>query len=113
MPATLSGSESCSSRRPRLTNVIDEPCLDVLDISCVSVCPVDCIHYDEGTDRKLVIDPNECIDCGACEPECPVNAIFPEESVPVEWAEYTQIDAVWYTDKDAARAKVDELKPAS
>ena len=62
--------------------VIAEPCIDVLDISCVSVCPVDCIHYDEGTDRKLFIDPNECIDCGACEPECPVNAIFPEESLP-------------------------------
>ena len=61
--------------------VIAEPCIDVLDISCVSVCPVDCIHYDEGTDRKLFIDPNECIDCGACEPECPVNAIFPEESL--------------------------------
>ena len=53
--------------------VIAEPCIDVLDISCVSVCPVDCIHYDEGTDRKLFIDPNECIDCGACEPECLVH----------------------------------------
>ena len=67
--------------------VIAEPCIDVLDISCVSVCPVDCIHYEEGTDRKLFIDPNECIDCGACEPECPVNAIFPEESLPPEWAQ--------------------------
>ena len=63
-----------------MTYVIAEPCIDVLDISCVSVCPVDCIHYEEGVDRKLFIDPNECIDCGACEPECPVNAIFPEES---------------------------------
>ena len=72
-----------------MTYVIAEPCIDVLDISCVSVCPVDCIHFDEGTDRKLFIDPNECIDCGACEPECPVNAIFPEESLPPEWANYT------------------------
>ena len=87
-----------------MTYVIAEPCIDVLDISCVSVCPVDCIHYEEGTDRKLFIDPNECIDCGACEPECPVNAIFPEESLPPEWASYTQIDATWYTDKAAARA---------
>src|SRR4051812_41386940 len=91
--------------------VIAEPCIDVLDVSCVSVCPVDCIHFDEGTDRKLFIDPNECIDCGACEPECPVNAIFPEESLPPEWAQYTQIDATWYTDKAAARTSVDELKP--
>ena len=88
--------------------VIAEPCIDVLDISCVSVCPVDCIHFDEGIDRKLFIDPNECIDCGACEPECPVNAIFPEESLPPEWANYTPIDATWYTDKAAARATVDE-----
>ena len=94
-----------------MTYVIAEPCIDVLDISCVSVCPVDCIHYEEGVDRKLFIDPNECIDCGACEPECPVNAIFPEESLPPEWAQYTVIDATWYTDKAAARASVDELKP--
>jgi ferredoxin len=94
-----------------MTYVIAEPCIDVLDISCVSVCPVDCIHYEEGVDRKLFIDPNECIDCGACEPECPVNAIFPEESLPPEWANYTVIDATWYTDKAAARAAVDELKP--
>src|SRR6476620_6268420 len=93
--------------------VIAEPCIDVLDVSCVSVCPVDCIHFDEGTDRKLFIDPNECIDCGACEPECPVNAIFPEESLPPEWANYTAIDATWFTDKAAARAAVDELKPRS
>src|SRR3954451_20291878 len=91
--------------------VIAEPCIDVLDISCVSVCPVDCIHYDEGTDRKLFIDPNECIDCGACEPECPVNAIFPEESLPTEWAQYTQIDATWYTDRAAAREEVDTQTP--
>ena len=91
--------------------VIAEPCIDVLDVSCVSVCPVDCIHFDEGTDRKLFIDPNECIDCGACEPECPVNAIFPEESLPPEWANYTAIDATWFTDKAAARAAVDGLKP--
>jgi NAD-dependent dihydropyrimidine dehydrogenase PreA subunit len=101
-----------SGEEPNMTYVIAEPCIDVLDISCVSVCPVDCIHYEEGTDRKLFIDPNECIDCGACEPECPVNAIFPEESLPVEWANYTQIDATWYTDKAAARAAVDELKPS-
>ncbi len=91
--------------------VIAEPCIDLLDISCVSVCPVDCIHYEEGVDRKLFIDPNECIDCGACEPECPVNAIFPEDQVPAEWASYTQIDAVWFTDRAAARAAVDAAKP--
>jgi NAD-dependent dihydropyrimidine dehydrogenase PreA subunit len=92
--------------------VIAEPCIDVLDTACVSVCPVDCIHYEEGVDRKLYIDPNECIDCGACEPECPVNAIFPEDQLTPEWAAYTQVDALWFTDRAAARAMVEELKPA-
>ena len=71
-----------------MTYVITDPCIDVLDKSCVEVCPVDCIHYDEGTDRKLYIDPDECIDCGACEPECPVTAIFPEEDTPPQWKSY-------------------------
>ena len=95
-----------------MTYVIAEPCVDVMDQSCVAVCPVDCIHFDEGVDRTLYIDPNECIDCGACEPECPVNAIFPEESLPPEWAGYTPINAVWFTDKAQARAMLEELKPA-
>ena len=57
------------------------------------------------------IDPDECIDCGACEPECPVEAIFAEEDVPGEWKDYTAIDVLWFKDKDAARAKVNELRP--
>ena len=95
-----------------MTYVIAEPCVDVIDQSCVSVCPVDCIHFEEGVDRILYIDPDECIDCGACEPECPVNAIFPEESTPAEWAPYIRVNAVWFTDRAAARAEVDTLKPA-
>jgi ferredoxin len=62
-----------------VTYIITEPCIDVKDRSCVEVCPVDCIHE---SDHMLVIDPEECIDCGACEPECPVEAIFPEDAVP-------------------------------
>jgi ferredoxin len=65
-----------------MTYVIAEPCVDTLDQSCVSVCPVDCIHFEEGVDRMLFIDPDECIDCGACEPECPWQAIFEEVAVP-------------------------------
>jgi NAD-dependent dihydropyrimidine dehydrogenase PreA subunit len=94
-----------------MTYVIAEPCVDVMDQACVSVCPVDCIHHDEGVDRTLYIDPNECIDCGACEPECPVNAIFPEESLPAEWSGYTAVNATWFSDKAAARAAIDQLKP--
>jgi len=51
---------------------VTELCVDVMDRSCVAVCPVDCIY--EG-DREVYINPDECIDCGACEPTCPVNAI--------------------------------------
>jgi ferredoxin len=91
--------------------VIAEPCVDVRDRACVSVCPVDCIHEEEGVDRTLYIDPNECIDCGACEPECPVNAIFTADAVPAQWSTYTEINALWYNDRDAARAMVDEAKP--
>ena len=61
--------------------IIAEPCINVKDRSCVDVCPVDCIY--EGEDQ-LYIHPDECIDCGACEPECPVQAIFAEESVPAD-----------------------------
>ena len=96
-----------------MTYVIAEPCINVVDQACVAVCPVDCIHWDEGVDRMLYIDPDECIDCGACEPECPVNAIFPEESVPSAWTRYTEVNALWYRDREAARRVVDELRPAA
>ncbi len=62
-----------------MTYIITEACIGVKDRACVDVCPVDCIY--EGDDQ-LFIHPDECIDCGACEPECPVTAIFPEEEVP-------------------------------
>jgi len=62
-------------------------CRDCIDTGCVSVCPVDCIYEYIGTDKEkfpnqLYIDPDECIDCGACEPECPWEAIFEEPAVP-------------------------------
>ena len=82
-----------------MTYIICEPCIDVMDTACVEVCPVDCIYEADETDLKedemlkmLYIHPEECIDCGACEPECPVEAIFPEEEVPDKWEEYTPIN---------------------
>ena len=95
-----------------MTYIIAEPCVDTMDQSCVSVCPVDCIHFEEGVDRSLFIDPDECIDCGACEPECPVTAIFPEDSVPADQTRYIEVNALWFQDRDAARAKINEWKPA-
>ena len=62
-----------------MTYGIAEPCIGTKDASCVEVCPVDCIY--EAADMYY-INPDECIDCGACEPECPVQAIFPDTDVP-------------------------------
>src|SRR5215210_3708238 len=71
---------------PPMTYVITEPCIGTKDQSCVEVCPVDCI-YDAGD--HFMINPEECIDCGACEPECPVEAIYPEDEVPDDMESYT------------------------
>ena len=71
-----------------MTYIIAEPCIDVKDKACVEVCTVDCIHGKDD-DNMLYINPEECIDCGACEPACPVQAIFPEEEVPEKWKPFT------------------------
>ena len=86
--------------------VITDACIGTKDRSCVDVCPVDCIHDDGDVDQMLYIDPDECIDCGACEPACPVSAIFSEDDVPDNLKAYIAINAQWYKDKDAARAAV-------
>ena len=78
-----------------MTYVIAEPCIGVKDKSCVEVCPVDCIHGDDD-DNQLYINPAECIDCGACEPECPVEAIFEEAALPDEWKNFTEINAEYF-----------------
>ena len=76
--------------------VIAEPCIDVKDKACVDECPVDCIY--EG-DRMLYIQPDECIDCAACEPVCPVEAIFYEEDdVPDEWRQFTDFNREFFSD---------------
>ena len=62
-----------------MTYVIGQPCIDVKDRACVDECPVDCI-YEGG--RSLYIQPDECVDCGACEPVCPVEAIYYEDDLP-------------------------------
>jgi ferredoxin len=72
------------------------------------VCPVDCIHDDGDADRILYINPEECIDCGACEPACPVTAIFVDYDTPKQWSKFGEINALWYKDKDAARTQVDQ-----
>src|SRR5262245_40124416 len=96
--------------------IITEPCIGTCDTSCVKVCPVECIHTEAEHDRKkitevdldrlpegqrkkvvaklqLYIDPEVCIDCGACEPECPVDTIFEADNVPDKWKHYIKINA--------------------
>jgi ferredoxin len=73
-----------------MTHVVAEPCIKCKFTDCVAVCPVDCFH--EGA-NMLAIDPDECIDCGACIDECPVNAIFPEEDLPEKWQEFLELNA--------------------
>ena len=79
-----------------MTYTICEPCIGTKDASCVDVCPVDCIHTTDEAEIYY-IDPDECIDCGACEPVCPVTAIFPDYDVPEEWAHWTKINADFFT----------------
>jgi len=76
--------------------IIAEPCIDVKDASCVAVCPVDCIHGTD-EDNMLYINPDECIDCGACAPECPVSAIFPADQVPEQWRQFIELNAAYFT----------------
>ena len=88
-----------------MTYIIAEPCIDIKDLSCVDVCPVDCIHEFE---RILVIDPEECIDCGACEPECPVEAIFPEDALPTKWEPFVKINYAYGDGAEVVNALVED-----
>ena len=76
-----------------MTYVIALPCVDLKDRACIEECPVDCIY--EG-DRMLYIQPDECVDCGACEPVCPVEAIYYEDDVPEEWKAYTAVNVEFF-----------------
>ena len=82
--------------------IICAPCQTTKDCACVDVCPVDAIHptKEEGgfeAAEQLYIDPETCIDCGACEPECPVEAIYEEEDVPDKWKDFIKVNAEWYS----------------
>ncbi len=85
-----------------MTYVIAEPCIDIMDRACVEECPVDCIYEGE---RALYIHPDECVDCGACEPVCPVEAIFYEDDLPDEWTIYLGDNALFFTDLLSGRTE--------
>src|ERR1700752_952188 len=90
--------------------VIAEPCINVKDKACVEVCPVDCIYEGE---TMLYIHPDECIDCGACEPVCPVKAIFAEDETPDQWKNFIELNKKFFRDnpgvKPATKAELHTL----
>jgi NAD-dependent dihydropyrimidine dehydrogenase PreA subunit len=95
--------------------IITDPCIDTKDTACVDVCPVDCIHprKDEpefATTSMLFIHPEECIDCGACVPACPVSAIYDSpESTPATQQELVEANAVFRAGDPAALARAEAI----
>jgi ferredoxin len=89
--------------------IVAEPCIACKYTDCVEVCPVDCFY--EGA-NFLVIHPDECIDCGACEPVCPTKAIFAESDLPEKWKEYVALNAKYATEWPNINEKKDALPDA-
>lgn len=93
-----------------MTHIICEPCIGTCDTACVEVCPANCIHgpndkegagaevseLDSKEGLQLYINAEECIDCGVCVPECPVEAIFPEDETPEKWADWVNKNADFF-----------------
>lgn len=94
-----------------MTHVVTESCIKCKHTDCVDVCPVDC--FKEGP-NFLVIDPDECIDCAVCIPECPVNAIYAEEDIPAGQEKFTALNAelakIWPLITDTKPPLVDAEK---
>ena len=93
-----------------MTFVVTEACIKCKYTDCVEVCPVDCFYEGE---NMLVINPDECIDCGVCEPECPADAILPEAENLLKWVEMNrEYSAKWpnITAKKTAPADADDFK---
>ncbi|HAN98384.1 MAG TPA: ferredoxin [Planctomycetaceae bacterium] len=86
-----------------MTHVVTKPCHGCRYTDCVVVCPVECFHEGE---QMLYINPDDCIDCEACVPECPVEAIFHEDDVPAEWKQYIELNA----DESAKMPNITEKK---
>ena len=92
-----------------MTYVVTEACINCKHTDCVEVCPVDAFH--EGA-NFLVIHPDECIDCGVCVPECPVEAIYADADVPAGLQQYVALNAELAQDWPAITRKVDPLPEA-
>ena len=97
-----------------MTHVVTDNCKDCMYTDCVTVCPVDCFYGNRETETMIYIHPDECIDCGACIPECPVEAIFPEDEVAEDQQPYIQLNAdkCQSGDLEVISEKMDELPTA-
>ena len=95
-----------------MTHVVTESCIKCRFTDCVDVCPVDCFRKGP---NFLVIDPDECIDCALCEPECPVDAIFAEDELPENQQQFSSLNAelaeIWpnITEKKDALPEAEEF----
>ena len=89
--------------------VVAEPCIKCKYTDCVEVCPVNCFYEGANT---LVIHPDECIDCGACEPVCPTKAIFPEAELPEKWAEFKDLNTQYAKEWPNIAEKKDPMPEA-
>lgn len=92
-----------------MTHVVCEPCDNCKYTDCVAVCPVECFHE---APTILYIDPDECIDCGLCIPECPVEAIFADADVPEQWESYIALNAEKANDFPVITEQQDPLPTA-
>ncbi|MGE0665819.1 MAG: indolepyruvate ferredoxin oxidoreductase subunit alpha [Sphingomonadales bacterium] len=92
--------------------IITEACIGVKGEACMEVCPEFCI-FSEPDDEMSYIDPNRCIDCGACMAACVVGAIYPEETLPAASSEFAGINAYWFKHKTGVRQRVREIGKAS
>lgn len=92
-----------------MSHIVAEPCVKCKYTDCVAVCPVDCFH--EGA-NMLVIDPEVCIDCGLCPPECPVSSIFAEEDLPDKWQNFVEINAKYTCDWPVIDAQKEPMSNA-
>jgi ferredoxin len=101
-----------------MAHVVTSPCVGTRDTACMKVCPVNCF-YDvplselglEGADKILIINPDECIDCGLCVPECPVAAVFPLDDVPETDKNFIDINKNWFEGKDQATIDAARITP--
>ena len=94
-----------------MAHVVTERCVDCRYTDCCAVCPVDCF-YEIESPAMLVIDPDTCIDCGLCVPECPIQAIWPEDELPDAYGEWTERNAELFSAGTMIKTKKDALPGA-